>query len=912
MSFEAVNRELREETQAISDLSDINKITTDRIAENLHLSRTTVSQYLNDILKKGDAIQIKSRPTNFINRQIFSERFFSPKQTIYPSVASLIKEQVRQKNVFKTFIGNQESMKEIIERLITAENYPPNGLPVMLSGNTGVGKSYLAKLTYQYCVQEGLLKKDAPFVVLNCAQYYHNPELLSSNLFGYAKGSFTGATTDFKGMLESANGGVLFLDECHRLNPESQEKLFSFMDTGNFERMGENAVSRSSKVRLIFATTENLQENFLQTFLRRVPVAVTLPDLNNRSKSELKMLIFQTFIEESRRLQRYFRVAPWIINHLFNLKYKNNIGELKTTIKLICAHAYSQDQMNSDIEISSDNIGNSLLQRLTAVNNQEEICSEVVNFTPESRLTDFVDTTISENSRVNDLMTHLCDVEGEFQNDKLTAAMVIEIISRESRALMDEMVHRDKRDHNESLKYLINIIQQLFDYLGSSLFVKIKGNAVIAFASFIYLKQEVDLALTVKAEKSVHNLLELAKQNATVEYQVLKSFLELIKTKLDFRMGEVDKLLLLGYLISLNLNYKTSNKHAIILAHGYSTASSIADVANQFLNKKIFDSYDMPLNVSIQQVNDYIQQYIHKNDCHKGLIILVDMGSLMVLPDSLKANINGPLLVINNVSTQLALFVGESIEKNIAFNEIGKLMTDKLAPEYSLIYPVIKKSPMIITTCHTGIGSAKQIQSLLEHSIPTSLHYKIEAVDLEYLKKYGDSNSVFEQYDVKAIVGTSDPHIKRVPYIALENLIAGDGTSVVKTLFPDVKDTALLKRINNYLVENLSVERLLSAVTILDATKVISSVSDMMTELEENTGIRLTNNQRVTLYVHVSAMIERLIRNEPPLVYKVVSSEERNQGCTKIKRALRNIESSYGIKVDQNELNYLYDIVFQL
>jgi sigma-54 dependent transcriptional regulator, gfr operon transcriptional activator len=76
MSFEAVNRELREETQAISDLSDINKITTDRIAENLHLSRTTVSQYLNDILKKGDAIQIKSRPTNFINRQIFSERFF--------------------------------------------------------------------------------------------------------------------------------------------------------------------------------------------------------------------------------------------------------------------------------------------------------------------------------------------------------------------------------------------------------------------------------------------------------------------------------------------------------------------------------------------------------------------------------------------------------------------------------------------------------------------------------------------------------------------------------------------------------------------------------------------------------------------------------------------------------------------
>ncbi|WP_346222674.1 sigma 54-interacting transcriptional regulator [Lacticaseibacillus rhamnosus] len=912
MSFKAVSKELSKETQAIEDLLDINKITTDRIAESLQLSRTTVSQYLNDLLKKGEAIQIKSRPTKFFSREIFSKRFFSPKQKVYPSVESLLQEQERKTNVFKTFIGNQESMKEIIERLITAENYPPNGLPVMLSGNTGVGKSYLAKLIYQYCIQEGMLDEDAPFVVLNCAQYYHNPELLSSNLFGYAKGSFTGATADFKGMLESANGGVLFLDECHRLNPESQEKLFSFMDTGSFQRMGESAVSRTSKVRLVFATTENLQENFLQTFLRRIPVAVTLPDLNDRSKSELKMLIFQTFIEESRRLRRHLKVSPWIINHLFNLQYKNNIGELKTTIKLICAHTYSQDQTTNTIAISSDNIGNSLLRQLTTVNSQEEICSAVVNFTPGSRLTDFIESTISENSRVNDLMIRLSEVEAEFQSDKLTTAMVVEVISRESRALMDEMVHRDKGDHNEALKYLISIIQQLFDYLGSSLFVKIKGNAVVAFASFIYLKQEVDMALTPKAEKCIRRLLELAKQNAVVEYQVLKSFLELIRTKLDFRMSEVDRLLLLGYLISLNLNYKTTSKHAIILAHGYSTASSIADVANQFLNKKVFDSYDMPLNVSIQQVNDYIQQYIHKNDCHKGLIILVDMGSLMVLPDSLKASIDGPLLVINNVSTQLALFVGEGIEKNIAFNEIGKQMTDKLAPEYSLIYPVVKKNPMIITTCHTGIGSAKQIQSLLEHSIPASLHYKVEAVDLDYLKKYGNGNSIFEQYDVKAIVGTSDPHIKGVSYIALENLIAGDGSSVIKKLFPDVKDAVLLKRINDYLVENLSVERLLSAVTILDATKVIGSVSDMMTELEENIGIHLTNNQRVTLYVHVSAMIERLIRNEPSLVYKVISNEEREQGCTKIKRALRNIESSYGIIVDKNELNYLYDIVFNL
>ena len=67
---------------------------------------------------------------------------------------------------------------------------------------------------------------------MNCAQYVNNIELLSSNLFGYVKGAFTGAYATTKGLLEAADGGMLFLDEVHRLNSESQEKLFVFLDQG--------------------------------------------------------------------------------------------------------------------------------------------------------------------------------------------------------------------------------------------------------------------------------------------------------------------------------------------------------------------------------------------------------------------------------------------------------------------------------------------------------------------------------------------------------------------------------------------------------------------------------------------------------------------------------------------------------
>lgn len=74
-----------------------------------------------------------------------------------------------------------------------------------------------------------VIHENAPFKVLNCAQYHNNPELLSGILFGYVKGAFTGADEDRNGLLQDADGGVLFLDEVHRLPPEGQEKLFVYM-----------------------------------------------------------------------------------------------------------------------------------------------------------------------------------------------------------------------------------------------------------------------------------------------------------------------------------------------------------------------------------------------------------------------------------------------------------------------------------------------------------------------------------------------------------------------------------------------------------------------------------------------------------------------------------------------------------
>lgn len=166
-------------------------------------------------------------------------------------------------------------MREIITQVSAAVAYPPNGLNILITGHSGVCKSYLAGKIAAYARQKNVIEADAPYIVLNCADYANNPKLVSSMLFVYVKGAYTGADESKEGLLKEANGGYLFLDEVHRLSSENQEKLFSFIDSGEFYRMGDNVNYVRSNVRLIMATTEKPETALLETFLGRITVRVT-------------------------------------------------------------------------------------------------------------------------------------------------------------------------------------------------------------------------------------------------------------------------------------------------------------------------------------------------------------------------------------------------------------------------------------------------------------------------------------------------------------------------------------------------------------------------------------------------------------------------------------------------------------
>lgn len=149
--------------------------------------------------------------------------------------------------ISKSFITKSKKQKDEIFKI---KNLTITDKPIFINGETGTGKRVISHLIKD-------LTSSTKFFEVNCAQY--SDELLASELFGHKKGSFTGANQDKKGLLEEADGGIVFLDEIHALSQKSQRTLLKAIEEKEFFPVGSNKVVRSN-FRVISATCENIKE----------------------------------------------------------------------------------------------------------------------------------------------------------------------------------------------------------------------------------------------------------------------------------------------------------------------------------------------------------------------------------------------------------------------------------------------------------------------------------------------------------------------------------------------------------------------------------------------------------------------------------------------------------------------------
>lgn len=827
---------------------------TPEIEEVLQVSRTQASRAANRLVESGELIKVNTRPVLFLAKKTSEQYFNLELRKEYERVKDIIDsvKKIPSERIFEQMIGYDKSLSEALEQLKTAVFYPGNGLPIMIMGDTGVGKSYFVQIMHEYMIKAGILSSGAPYKILNCAQYYNNPELLSGLLFGYAKGAFTGAYESRVGLLEEADQGLLFLDEVHRLNAEGQEKLFTFMDKGTFSRIGETTL-RKAKVRLAFATTEKPQE-FLQTFLRRIPIHIYIPNMDERGIMEKRQMIEYLFSKESRNLNEVIEVTPRVMNILLQTHYEGNIGEVENTIKYACGSAIARnEQKQVKIQLRD------LPQKIYAFNHEQK---QWTTFEGSNLIFSSSNEKRQVSTKPKELIHFISRLKMLYQHYEAGDENLHELKKQwmqQVTQFMDELVYQDKYASHMTLeKFILTTMQEIFRELDYQTKFRYDGNFVLFFAHYIYryvLKGETDqLILSNGFEQFVSDNYRLAKS-------AINKLLPEVEKRLDLSFNEVDRCLFILFLSTLEHAEQYTDLDAIILAHGYATASSIANVCNRMLGNATFASIDMPIEATLDDISEKVRLYIEENQVNRGLVLLIDMGSLNMIYEQLKQDIEIPILFIDQLGTLMALEIGNLIQQGKELTEIAEQMNEVMAPNVQLFQPQRSKRKAIITTCFTGIGTAVQIQRLLYDCLEGMVDIEIIPTEFRELKEEGISPALTSKYDLLAIIGTDDPEVLKGNFVYLETIISGDGSNKIAEIFQGILAEEDIAEINNRLVKNFSLIRVIESLTILDTKKIMELIEECIQQLEIRLSLKLSNARKVAMYVHVSCMVERLIRH---------------------------------------------------
>lgn len=201
---------------------------------------------------------------------------------------------------------------------------------VLILGETGTGKDVAARRIHELSPRRAF-----PFVAVNCASL--PDELVEAELFGYARGSFTGAVKEKEGLLEAAGKGTVFLDEIGELSYHLQAKILRLIDKKEARRIGETTM-RHVSARFIFATNKDLQEEvkmgrFRSDLYFRVNVVrIRMPPLRERM-NEIPLLAHQFLERENARGNARKDLSPDALKKLMNYDFPGNIRELENIIE---------------------------------------------------------------------------------------------------------------------------------------------------------------------------------------------------------------------------------------------------------------------------------------------------------------------------------------------------------------------------------------------------------------------------------------------------------------------------------------------------------------------------------------------------------------------------------------------------
>ena len=885
-------------------------ITAEEIAYRLKSDRSNISRDLNQLYKEKRCYKEKTRPVRFFPcaRKV-PQQAAAPKET--PKIVDMDK-----------FLKKNPSLFHQIEQGKAAILYPGDGMHMLLLGETGVGKSLFADLLHKYGIQSGKLAESSPFIQFNCADYAHNPQLLMSQLFGHTKGAYTGAETNKTGLLEKANGGILFLDEIHRLPIEGQEMLFTYIDRGVFRPLGESEKDHHANVLIIGATTEK-KDTLLKTFIRRLPIIIDLPSLRERSIEERHQL-FDAFVQQEvdqLGVPMYF--SKNALKAFLHYKCELNIGQFKADIRIAFAKSYARFLAVKEnyLKVSSKDLPDYIREGLLSNADHRQMWSkyegtnrQAIQYLPSDNTVPEVSSAPSESTIYREMNTRYRELEQK----KISADEIQKAMEHDLKTYFKLTGEKEQRFCNkENLIALVpdNIIKELEKILRH---VMIKTGKVMS--DKVFQMMAIHIYNLVKRNQQDH-VLKNDMHEAIIDkypemYGVAKECMAILEADLGVRIPEEEASYFIMFLThdEMDAFERLAKVQVIVIAHGSEIASALCDTANQLLNHEGAIGINARLDEEPRQVFERLVRYIKNHQIMDDILLLVDMGSLTTFAGELEKLFPLKAESIPLVSTMHVLeasrkaMIGCSLREvyveTLKVNDYMAIYQDRKALEQvqkPKVRPQATDSfhfrPLaIISICLTGEGTAVTIRDIIRKEISFD-EKEITIVPINLVGKesiYVRLQELTKEYEIICVISTF----------------------AIKTEYPTfelytVMNRAGLQRIQDCIDEIYTYrsikETILKYYDMPEIEELLSSIYRFNDEVNEMMSPSLFVSDKIGLSFHIIGMLRKIKRKEqiPHFEKGMVSFPQDKYIVPKIKNLFLDYFREHLEMINEDMLNHV-------
>lgn len=907
-------------------------ITTSKIAQDLDLVRTNVSKELNVLVKEGKLAKTNTRPVKYFFNEQKSQVLTEQKKPV--KKVKKTSQIIKNDNIFDHLIGRNGSLKNQVEQAKAAILYPPHGLNVLITGPTGSGKTYFAHAMNQFAKNKKVISNEK-LTTFNCADYAHNQQLLMSHLFGYVKGAFTGANEDHEGLIQQANGGILFLDEVHRLPPEGQEMIFYLMDHGTYSRLGETSKTHKADVRLICATTEDPESSLLSTFVRRIPIVIQMPSFNQRIMRERYQLLEQMLTIEANRIQKKIYIDEDVVKALLGSVTYGNVGQLKSNVQLVCAQGFLNSIQEVDsIHLHFDQLPPNIKDGLSRLAVDRKQLGELAKMLqPQMVITPDDSTKAVKDGDNYELPYNLYEIIGDkaalLSEEGLDQNAINNFIMTDINVHLKSFYANKKFERGQN--DLHDIVDQDVIDLTKSIESKLKNESYTSTGNFLYA-MSLHISSFIKRIESGKPLRKAAPNMISMvqDYPNELEYAKFVKNEVEnhYHMPVPDSELyyLAILLISLKAESQTGKVGVVVAAHGNSTASSMCQVVSQLLDADNLAAFDMSLDMNPKDALKGIEDIVRHVDQGNGVILLVDMGSLSTFDEKITQHTGIKVKTIDMVTTALVL---ETVRKTtlidsdldtvyreaLEFNGYSRTKenetTEKLIdPAFS--QELTENPKAILAICSTGEGTAVKIKTMLDNILADHLIDDIVVLPISVVGMEETIADIQKKYQIVAVTGIVRPQLS-VPFISLEKLLQGGGEEFVTVIENYTSETTEKMELeaSPEIAKEKIVEYLGEYFTFLNPQKVSEVLWEYCNVIENKATFELQNTLKINLSMHLAGVIERILTNTQLTIQPKVDPQTIHDHSLyhAIQKANKMLADSLNLKLPEEEIFYIEKLI---